>query len=64
MHGLSLELCVFALFLFRTLIFEGFLDYRDVQPFSGLGSWGMLFQFVICLSSCLSWSVGWFAFAT
>ena len=55
---------MFALFLFRTLIFEGFLDYRDVQPFSGLGSWGMLFQFVICLSSCLSWSVGWFAFAT
>ena len=53
MHGLLLELHVFALFLVRTLVFERFLMHRDVQHFSDLGLCGKTSQCVVCLSSCL-----------
>ena len=36
MRGLSLKLHVFALFPVRTLVFESFLDPRDIKPFSDL----------------------------
>ena len=55
MYYLSLEMPVFVLFLVKTLVFKKFLDHQHVKSFSGLGLWGMLFQFMVCLSSCLSW---------
>ena len=35
-HGLLLELHVFALFLIRTYVFERILEHRHVQAFSAL----------------------------